>query len=133
VMDMIDQAVKDYRQVAEMSETPADKVKYQLAAAEVYFDSGKPEEAVTAYMAILEANPDNIDAIYKLALAYASVAKFQESANTFKKFLKTAPKNDCGVAEGKAVLKNLIVGKNLQPPKSEGKSSSKGTSKGRKP
>ena len=133
VMDMVEPSVKDYRQVAEMSEAPADKVKYQLAAAEVYFDSGKAEEAVASYTAILEANPDNLDALYKLALAYASVAKFQESANTFQKFLDKAPETDARVAEVKAVLKDLIVGNNLQPPKSEGRGSSKAPAKGRKP
>jgi tetratricopeptide (TPR) repeat protein len=133
VMDMAEPSVKDYRQVADMSETPADKVKYQLAAAEVYFDSGKAEEAVAAYLAILEANPDNTDAIYKLGLSYASVAKFQESANTFQKFLDKAPETDPRVPEVKAVLKDLIVGNNLQPPKSEGKGGGKATTKGRKP
>ncbi|HEU0173866.1 MAG TPA: carboxypeptidase regulatory-like domain-containing protein [Blastocatellia bacterium] len=119
VAEMIEPAVKDYREVAESAETPADKVKYQLSAAEVYFDAGKAEEAVTAYTAIIEANPDNLDAIYKLGLAYASVAKFQESANTFQKFLDKAPENDARVPEVKAVLKDLVVGNNLQPPKSE--------------
>lgn len=119
VMDMVEPAVKDYREAGELAETPADKVKFQLAAAEVYFDSGKAEEAVAAYSAIIEANPDNLDAIYKLGLAYASVAKFQESANTFQKFLDKAPENDGRVPEVKAVLKDLIVGNNLQPPKSE--------------
>src|SRR5215475_2017306 len=89
--EMVEPAVKDYREVAESAETPADKVKFQLSAAEVYFEGGKPEEAVTAYTSIIEANPDNLDAIYKLGLAYASVAKFQESANTFQQFLDKAP------------------------------------------
>jgi len=133
VMEMAEPSVKDYRQVAEMSETPADKVKFQLAAAEVYFDSGKAEEAVAAYIAILEANPDNTDAIYKLGLSYASVAKFQESANTFQKFLDKAPDTDPRVPEVKVVLKDLVVGNNLQPPKSEGRGGSKSTTKGRKP
>jgi len=119
LMEMIEPAVKDYREIAETAETPADKVKFQLSAAEVYFESGKPEESVTAYTAIIEANPDNLDAIYKLGLAYASVAKFQESANTFQKFLDKAPENDARVPEVKTVLKDLIVGNNLQPPKSE--------------
>lgn len=117
--EMIEPAVKDYREVAASAETPEDKVKYQLSAAEVYFESGKPEEAVTAYTAIIEANPDNLDAIYKLGLAYASVAKFQESANTFQKFLDKAPETDARVPEVKIVLKDLVVGNNLQPPKSE--------------
>ncbi|MBO0725062.1 MAG: tetratricopeptide repeat protein, partial [Blastocatellia bacterium] len=117
--EMVEPAVKDYRDVAEGSETPADKIKFQLSAAGVYFDGNKPEEAVTAYTTILQANPDNLDAIYKLGLAYASVAKFQESANTFQQFLDKAPESDGRVAEVKAVLKDLIVGNNLQPPKSE--------------
>jgi tetratricopeptide (TPR) repeat protein len=119
VPEMVEPAVKDYREAAELAETPADKVKFQLAAAEVYFDSGKAEEAVAAYTAIIEANPDNLEAIYKLGLAYASVAKFQESANTFQKFLDKAPDSDPRVPEVKVVLKDLIVGNNLQPPKSE--------------
>lgn len=119
VMEMVDPSVKAYNDAAELSELPADKVKYQLAAAEVYFDSGKAEEAVAAYTKILETNPDNVDAMYKLGLAYASVAKFQESANTFQKFLDTAPATDGRVPEVKTVLKDLIVGNNLQPPKSE--------------
>jgi tetratricopeptide (TPR) repeat protein len=117
--EMIEAAVKDYRDVAEGSETPADKAKFQLSAAGIYFDGGKPEEAVTAYTAILQAAPDNLDAIYKLGLAYASVAKFQESANTFQQFLDKAPETDARVPEVKAVLKDLVVGNNLQPPKSE--------------
>ncbi len=126
VMEMTEPAVKDYREVAESAETPADKVKHQLSAAEVYFESGKADEAVVAYTAIIEANPDNLDAIYKLGLAYASAAKFQESANTFQKFLDKAPETDARVPEVKTVLKDLIVGNNLQPPKSE-------PSRGRRP
>ncbi len=119
VVDLVEPAVKDYREAADLAETPADKLKFQMAAADVYFDSGKAEEAVAAYTALIEANPDNLDAIYKLGLAYASVAKFQESANTFQKFLDRAPENDPRVPEVKVVLKDLIVGNNLQPPKSE--------------
>lgn len=119
VMEMVDPAVKAYNDAADLSELPADKVKYQLSAAEVFFEAGKAEESVAAYTKIMEGNPDNIDTMYKLGLAYASVAKFQESANTFQKFLDTAPATDGRVTEVKAVLKDLIVGNNLQPPKSE--------------
>ena len=119
VAEMTDASVKDYRAAAELNELPADKAKLQLAAAEVYFDSGKSDEAVAAYNEILTASPDNLDAIYKLALSYAAAAKFQESANTFQKFLDKAPENDARVPEVKAVMKDLVVGNNLQPPKSE--------------
>jgi tetratricopeptide (TPR) repeat protein len=119
VSDMIEPAVADYLEAAELAEALGDKLKFQFNAAEVYYDSGKTEKAVAAFAAFIEANPDNIDAIYKLGLAYASVAKFQESANMFQKFLDKAPDNDPRVPEVKAVLRDLVVGNNLQPPKSE--------------
>lgn len=131
VAEMAEAAVKDYRAAAELNELPADKAKLQLAAAEVYFESGKSEEAVAAYNEILTASPDNLDALYKLALSYASAAKFQESANTFQKFLDKAPETDARVPEVKAVMKDLIVGNNLQPPKAE--PSKKGAAPKRKP
>ncbi|MFN0086964.1 MAG: carboxypeptidase regulatory-like domain-containing protein [Blastocatellia bacterium] len=132
VMEMIDPAVKDYQQIADLAEAPADKLKYQLAGAEVLFDSGKAEEAVTAYTAILGTSPDNSDALYKLGLAYASVAKFQESANTFQRFLDKTPETDPRVPEVKAVLKDLVVGNNLQAPKSEGRGKA-APARGKKP
>lgn len=117
--EMADAAVKDYKEAGELSDVPADKKNFELKGAETLFESGKAEEAVNAYQGILTADPDNIEAIYKLGLAYASVAKFQESANTLQKFLDKAPETDPRVVEVKAVIKDLVVGNNLQPPKSE--------------
>lgn len=119
VMEMADAALKDYREAAELTDVPADKKLFELKGAETLFEAGKAEEAVTAYTAILAADPDSVEALYKLGLAYASVAKFQESANTLQKFIDKAPENDPRLAEVKAVIKDLVVGNNLQPPKSD--------------
>lgn len=119
VMEMVDAAVKDYKEAADLTDNPADKKNFELKGAETLFDSGKAEEAVAAYSAILASDPESIEALYKLGLAYASVAKFQESANTLQKFIDKAPENDPRVAEVKAVIKDLVVGNNLQPPKSD--------------
>jgi tetratricopeptide (TPR) repeat protein len=117
--DMAAAAVKDYKEAGDLSDNPADKKNFELKGAETLFDSGKAEEAVAAYQGILTSDPENIEALYKLGLAYASVAKFQDSANTLQKFLDKAPETDPRVPEVKAVIKDLVVGNNLQPPKSE--------------
>lgn len=118
-LTQVDAAVKDYTLLAELTDDPAKKKDYPLKAAKVYFDAGKSEEAVTAYNKILESDPENVEALYNLGLAYAGVGKFQESANTLQKFVDKAPATDQRVAEAKSVIKDLIVGNNLQPPKSE--------------
>ncbi len=119
MIEMADAAVKDYADAGDLSPNPADKKNYQLKGAETLFESGKAEEAVAAYTSILNADPENIEGLYKLGLAYASVAKFQESANTLQKFLDKAPETDPRVPEVKAVIKDLVVGNNLQPPKAD--------------
>lgn len=112
-----DAAVKDYEMIANLTDDPAEKKKYPLKGANVLFDAGKSEEAITAYNKILTTDPDNIDVIYQLGLAYAGAGKFQDSANTLQRFLDKAPENHPKVPEVKAVIKDLVVGNNLQPPK----------------
>ena len=119
VTEMADAAVKDYREAGNLADVPADKTNYELKAAETYYESGKIEEAVAIYQSILTADANNIEALYKLGLAYAALAKFQESANTLQQFVDKAPAEDPRVAEVKMVIKDLIVGNNLQPPKAE--------------
>ena len=118
VIEMADSAVRDYRDAAANSEVPADKINYDLKGAETLYESGKIEEAVTMYQAILTADANNIEALYKLGLAYAALTKFQESANTLQAFVDRAPGDDPRLAEAKVVIKDLIVGNNLEPPKS---------------
>ncbi len=119
VMEMADAAVKDYKEAGSLAETPADKTNFELKAAQTLYDSGKMDEAVSAYQALLQADANNVEALYWLGLAYASQSKFQESANTLQKFIDTAPATDSRVESTKAVIKDLVVGNNLQPPKSE--------------
>jgi tetratricopeptide (TPR) repeat protein len=119
VMDMADAAVKDYKEAGALSDNPAEKGAFELKCAQTYYDSGKMDEAVSAYQALLQADASNIEALYWLGLAYASQGKFQDSANTLQKFIDTAPANDSRVEGTKSVIKDLVVGNNLQPPKSE--------------
>jgi len=119
VAEMADAAVKDYKEASALSDNPAEKNTFELKCAQTYYDSGKMDEAVSAYQALLQADANNIEALYWLGLAYASQGKFQDSANTLQKFIDTAPATDSRVEGTKSVIKDLVVGNNLQPPKSE--------------
>lgn len=114
-------AVADYKLAASISENPEEKKSFPIKGAQTLFEAGIADKAVTAFEEILQTDPDNIEALYSLGLAFASVGKFQESANTLQKFVDKAPEADSRVAEAKGVIKDLIVGNNLTPPKSEGK------------
>lgn len=124
-----DAAAAAYKEAAAMTDDPAAKKTMMVKSAKTYFESGKSDQAITAYQEILQSDPENIDALYELGLAYAGAGKFQESANTLQKFLDKAPANNPHVEEVKVVIKDLVVGNNLQPPKSEKGSSSKTTKK----
>ena len=112
-----------------MTDDPAKKKEYTLKSAKVLFESGKVEESIAAYQKILETDQDNIDVLYELGLAYANVAKFQESANTLQKFLDKAPETNPKVAEVKSVIAELVKGNNITPPKSEPARGSRGPAK----
>jgi tetratricopeptide (TPR) repeat protein len=128
-------AAKDYREAASLTDDAEAKKQYELKAANTLFESGKSDDAIKAYQDILQADPNNLDGLYKLGLAFAGAGKFQDSANTLQKFLDRAPENDPRVPEVKGVIKDLVVGNNLTPPKAEpvkGSSKSAGGAK-RKP
>jgi tetratricopeptide (TPR) repeat protein len=128
-MEMADAAVRDYRDAAANSEVPADKINFDLKGAETLYESGKIEEAVAMYQVILTSDANNIEALYKMGLAYAALAKFQESANTLQAFVDRAPAEDPRLAEAKVVIKDLIVGNNLEAPKTLDKKGGKAPAK----
>ena len=118
-------AIKDYREAAGLTEIPAEKAKFDLKVAETLYQSSKLDEAVTAYQAILTTDPNNIEALYWLGLAFTGLARFQDAANTLQTFVDKAPPEDARVNEAKMVIKDLIVGNNLEPPKSLDKKGAK--------
>jgi cytochrome c-type biogenesis protein CcmH/NrfG len=119
VVEMADAGVKDYKEASALSDNPAEKASYEMKAAQTLYDSNKMDEAIGAYNALLEADANNIEALYWLGLAFVAKEKYQDAANTLQKFIDMAPATDSRVADTKAVIKDLVVGNNLQPPKSE--------------
>ncbi|HZF41429.1 MAG TPA: carboxypeptidase regulatory-like domain-containing protein [Blastocatellia bacterium] len=119
VAEMVDAAVKDYKEASALSDTPAEKTTFELKAAQTFYDAGKYDESISAYQALLQTDANNIEALYWLGLSYVGKEKFQDAANTLQKFIDLAPATDSRVADTKPVIQSLVVGNNLQPPKSD--------------
>jgi tetratricopeptide (TPR) repeat protein len=116
---VIDDTVKAIDQ-AETLDTPANKGKWDVMKAKLYFNSGRTDEATAAYKAILQADPNNVDALFGLGLTLVATgekAKVQEGANYLADFVAKAPPTDKHVAEVKAVLDDLKKQQQVEPEK----------------
>lgn len=76
----------------------AKKLKYQIGVADAYRLSGNVEMAIPLYQKVLEAAPDNTDAMASLGLCLFSVGagssnkeQMQSGLNLMQKFVDTAP------------------------------------------
>ncbi|HKQ03636.1 MAG TPA: tetratricopeptide repeat protein [Blastocatellia bacterium] len=116
---VIDDTVKAIDQ-AETLDTPANKGKWDVMKAKMYFNSGRTDEATAAYKAILATDPNNVDALFGLGLTLVATgekAKVQEGANYLADFVAKAPPTDKHVAEVKAVLDDLKKQQQVEPEK----------------
>src|SRR5262245_32266956 len=114
VPEMAEPANKDYLAAAELSDNPAEKKSFAIKGGETLREAGKNDEAVAAFQAILQSDPDNIEVYYNLGLIYSATEKtWQESANMFQKFVDKAPESDTRVVEAKAIIGELIKGNNI--------------------
>lgn len=117
--NIIDDAAKALDQAAAL-DTPANKGKWDVIKAKMYFNSGRTDEATTAYKAILQADPNNVDALFGLGLTLVATgdkAKTQEGVNYLADFVAKAPATDKRVADVKAQLEDLKKQQQVEPEK----------------
>jgi tetratricopeptide (TPR) repeat protein len=93
---------------------PAKKSKAQMDKAQMLFDAGASEKAIVEFKKILDAQPDNADALYGMGIAEISVgysnndkAKLQEGVNYLQQFVDKAPDTHRFKSEAKATLAEL--------------------------
>ncbi len=119
-----DNAAAIYKDAAAASDDPAAKKTLMLKRANMLREAYKNDDAIAAYKEILQAEPDNIEALYWLGITYSSNEKtWQDSANTLQAFVDKAPDSDSRKADAKSVIGELLKGNNIQPPKSSGSTS----------
>lgn len=110
-------AFKDYLSV---ETDPAKKARGQLDMAQMLFDAGAPDKALTEFKAILTTQPDSPEANLGAGLAlYATgdKAKFQEAANFLQRFVEVAPDSNPMKDDAKAILTELKSSENVTPEK----------------
>ncbi len=102
----------------------AKKAAASLAMADLYRVSGDFDNAVNAYKALLESNPDNPDALVGAGLSLVNVGyinndktKLQEGANLLQKFTTVAPDTNKFKADAVAVIETLKREQNVTPQK----------------
>lgn len=95
------------------------KLKMQLEGAQMLFDAGEVDKAVVEFQRVLEANPDNVEAMLGAGLALFGTGdstKYQDAANYLQRFVDKAPDTHAFKADAKAVLEEL-KNQNVKPQK----------------
>jgi tetratricopeptide (TPR) repeat protein len=115
------EALRDYL-AAETD--PAKKTKVQKDFAKNLLEAGATEKALAEYEKILEANPEDVDALagagmalFNLGYASNDKTKFQEAANYLQRFVDKAPDSNTLKADAKAVLEEIKNQQNIKPEK----------------
>jgi tetratricopeptide (TPR) repeat protein len=87
-------------------------------------DANEFDRALVAYQKILDANPDDLDALLRSGQALFNIgaintdkAKYQEAANFLAKFVDKAPDANPFKADAKAILETLKDQANVKPEK----------------
>lgn len=109
-----------YNELLALETDPAKKSKTQLAFAIAAFDSTDFDTAVTEFGKILEAEPDNVEALSRAGLSLVNVgyisndkAKFQQGANFLAKYVEIAPEGHPFKNDAKGLLETLKKEQNI--------------------
>jgi tetratricopeptide (TPR) repeat protein len=108
-----------FKEYIELETDPAKKAKAQLDAAQMLFDAGSADKALTEFQAILATSPDSPEANLGAGLALYSSgdkAKYQEAANYLQHFVDIAPDGQVKT-EAKAILAELKNTEKVEPVK----------------
>ncbi|HQY67562.1 MAG TPA: hypothetical protein PLD38_09800 [Pyrinomonadaceae bacterium] len=102
----------------------AKKAEGRLLVADLYRVSGDSDKAIEAYKAILEATPDNIDALAGAGLSLVNLGyingdktKLQEGANLLQKYAGIAPDGHKFKADAISLIDTLKKEQNVTPQK----------------
>ncbi|HKQ51737.1 MAG TPA: carboxypeptidase regulatory-like domain-containing protein [Pyrinomonadaceae bacterium] len=112
-----------YQEYIAVETDPAKKLKAQVDAAEMLRVAGAWEKALAEFKKILEANPDNVDALRGAGLSLflsPNKADYQEAANFLQRFVDKAPDTHPEKASAKEALDFLKTQENVKPEKASG-------------
>jgi tetratricopeptide (TPR) repeat protein len=116
--------VTAYQEYIAAETDPVKKAKAEHDLAQMLFDANAFDQALIQYQKILEANPDDLNALlrsgqilFNIGAINSDKTKYQEAANFLAKFVEKAPDTDPLKADAKAILDTLKDQANVQPEK----------------
>ena len=105
------------------AETDATKKnRAMFEAANIFFDAGVYDRAITEFEKVVAADPTNAEAYFKLGSALMNTGdktKYQAAANYLGKFAELAPDTNPLKADAKSLLQFLKENENVKPMKIE--------------
>lgn len=120
----IDQGIAAFQEYIPAESDPVKKAKAEHDLAQMMFDANAFDKALAAYQKILEANPDDLEALLRSGQALFNIgainsdkAKYQEAANFLARFVEKAPDTNALKADAKAILEALKDQENVKPEK----------------
>jgi len=125
VSDIVDNTLKSIEKAEAID--AANKGKWGVTRANMLRFSGRTDEAIAAYKAILAVEPNNVDAIYNMGLTLLGSTEreqLQEAANALADFVSKAPADDKRVPDARnslEVLKNEFKVQAEKPARRRGK------------
>jgi tetratricopeptide (TPR) repeat protein len=119
-----DEAVTAYQEYMAVETDAAKKAKAQLDMAQMLLDAGAADKSMVEFKKILDAQPDNVDALYGMGVSEISVGyaasdkvKLQEGVNYLQQFVDKAPDTHRYKSEAKATLTELKNTESVVPEK----------------
>jgi tetratricopeptide (TPR) repeat protein len=119
-----DDGVVAYKEYIAAESDPVKKSKAEHDLAQMLFDANVFDRALVEYQKILEANPDDLNALLRAGQALFNIGaintdkiKYQEAANYLARFVEKAPDTDPLKADAKAILDALKEQANVKPDK----------------
>jgi tetratricopeptide (TPR) repeat protein len=116
--------VTAYQEYIAAETDPVKKAKAEHDLAQMLFDANVFDQALVQYQKILEANPDDLNALlrsgqilFNIGAINSDKTKYQEAANFLAKFVEKAPDTDPLKADAKAILDTLKDQANVKPEK----------------
>ncbi len=118
----VDSGITAYQEYIANEIDPVKKSKAEHDLAQMLFDANAFDKALVQYQKILQANPDDLDALLRSGQALFNLgamdndkAKYQEAANFLAKFVEKAPDGNALKEDAKAILESLKTQENVKP------------------
>ena len=107
-VDRLDPALKSVVS-AETIDT-ANRTKWEILEGDLYRAALRTDDAVAAYKKVLASDPNNLDALYNMGLAFlasSETEKIQASVNVLSDFVSKAPSTDKRLKDAKDTIEMI--------------------------